>query len=61
MRSNNLLDDKYKAETAKKIKDKVEKEVEKYENMPDADPQDIFKYTFKEMTPNLKEEMEDIK
>jgi len=60
MRNKKLLDDKYKEEVAKKIKEQVEGEVEKYENMEPADPKDIVRYTFAEMTPNLKEQMEDI-
>ena len=61
MRSKKLLDDKYKAQVAKKTKEQVEKEVEIYEKTPEPNPEDIVKYTFAEMTDNLKEELEEIK
>ncbi len=59
MRSKKLLDDKYKAEVAKKAKEKVEKEVEIYEKTPAPDPKDMFTYTFAELTDNLKEQIKD--
>ena len=59
MRSKKLLDDKYKEETAKKAKEKVEKEVEIYENTPAPDPKDMFTYTYAELTDNLKEQLKD--
>ena len=61
MKNKKLLDDNYKKQVAQKAKEKVEKEVSVYENMPAPDPQDIFKYTFAEMTPELKEQSNEIK
>lgn len=61
MRAKKLLDDKYKEEAAKKAKESVEKEVEAYESIEEADPEDIFKYEFAEMTPELKEQMKELK
>ena len=59
MRSKKMLDDKYKAEVAKKAKERVEKEVEIYEKTPAPDPKDMFTYTFAELTDNLKEQLKD--
>ncbi len=61
MKSKKLLDDNYKKQVEQKAKEKVEKEVEVYEKMPAPDPEDIFRYTFAEMTPELKEQSEEIK
>ena len=61
MRAKKLLDDSYKKQAARKAKEKVEKEVEAYENIEEPDPEDIFKYTFKEMTPELKEQLKELK
>ncbi len=61
MKANQLLDDKYKKEVAKKAKEKVEKEVRIFENIKDPNPDDIFKFTFEEMTDELKEQNEEIK
>ena len=61
MKSKGLLDEKYKEQVENKAKEQVEKEVEIYEKMPAANPEDIFKYIFAEMTPVLKEQMEDLK
>ncbi|MBI2650925.1 pyruvate dehydrogenase (acetyl-transferring) E1 component subunit alpha [Candidatus Woesearchaeota archaeon] len=57
MRSKKLLDDKYKEEVAKKAKEQVEKEVMIYENTKDPDAEDMFRYTYAEMTGNLKEQL----
>ena len=55
------LTEEAKEAIIKKAKDKVEKEIKIYENFPAPDPEDIVRYTFKEMTPDLKEEFEEIK
>lgn len=60
MKSKKLLDDNYKKQVLEKAKEKVEKEVKTYENIPAPDPEDIFKYTFAEMTPELKEQSEEL-
>jgi pyruvate dehydrogenase E1 component alpha subunit len=60
MKAKKLLDDKYKNYVLEKAKEKVEKEVQAFESIEAADPQDIFKYTFAEMTPELKEQSKDL-
>jgi len=61
MRKKGLLDDKYKEEIANKAKEKVEEEVKKYEAIEEPNPEDIFKFIFEEMTPELKEQMKELK
>jgi len=39
----------------------IEKAVEKAENFPKPLPEDIFKYTYAEMTPQLKEQLANLK
>ena len=56
-----LIDDKSRQKIVKKAKATVEKEVEIYEKMEPPKPEDIVKYTFSEVTPNLKEQLEEIK
>ena len=59
MRANKLLDDKYKKDVAKRAKEKVEKEIKIYENLKDPDPESMMKYTYEEMTENLKEQFDE--
>ncbi len=61
MRSKQMLDDAYKKKVAKQSKEQVEKEVEKYENFEPPNKEDIFKYMFKEMPTQLKEQFEEFK
>ena len=61
MRANKLLDDKYKKDVAKRAKEKVEKEIKIYENLKDPDPESMMKYTYEEMTDNLKEQFDELK
>ncbi|MEK6967205.1 MAG: pyruvate dehydrogenase (acetyl-transferring) E1 component subunit alpha [Nanoarchaeota archaeon] len=61
MKAKNLLDDKSREEIIKKAREIVEKEVEIYEKYPAPNSEDIVKYTFSEMTQDLKEQLEDIK
>ncbi len=60
MRSKNLLDDAYKENILNKSKDIIEKAVTEFEKLTPPDPKDIFKYVFAEMTPQQKEEMEEM-
>lgn len=60
MRSKGLLDDKYKENVLNMSKDTVEKAVTEFEKISPPDPKDIFKYVFAEMTPQQKEEMEEL-
>ncbi|MBL7055388.1 pyruvate dehydrogenase (acetyl-transferring) E1 component subunit alpha [Candidatus Woesearchaeota archaeon] len=61
MMNKGILDDAKNEEIISKAKEKVEKAVEEYEKVSEPDPEDIFKYTYAEMTPNLKEQLEDLK
>src|SRR3989338_7392356 len=61
MMANKLLDNKYKEEVAAKAKEKVEKEVGIYENLPEPEPENVFENTYKELTPDLKEQLTDLK
>ena len=60
MKAKKLLDDSYKKEVAKKAREKVEKEVEAYEKLEDPKPEEIMKYTYAEMTDNLKEQFKEL-
>ncbi len=42
----------------KKLESQVEKAVKKFESIKPADPSDIFRYTFNDMTPELKRQSE---
>lgn len=59
MRANKLLNDKYKEEVAAKAREKVEKEIQIYENLPAPDPKGMFENIYAELTPDLKEEIKD--
>lgn len=61
MSANKLLDNKYKEEVAAKAKEKVEEEVKIYENLPAPEPEKVFENTYKELTPDLKEQLNDLK
>ena len=60
MKAKKLLNDDYKKQVLEKAKEKVEKEVQAFEKIDAQDPEEIFKYTFAEMTPELKEQSEDL-
>ena len=60
MRKKNLLDDTYKENVLSKSKEIVEKAVTEFEKISAPDPKDIFKYVYAEMTPQQKEEMEEL-
>ena len=61
MEKRKLWDKKYKEKIAADATAKVEKAVEDMEKIPKPDPEDIFKYTFKEMPPQLKEQLDSLK
>ena len=61
MRKKGILDDAKREEIVKKAREKVEKAVEEYEKTQDPNPEDMLRYTFSELTPNLKEQLEDLK
>ena len=60
MRKKNLLDDAYKEKVLKQSQAIVEQAVASFEKISPADPKDIFKYVYAEMTQQQKEEMKDI-
>ena len=60
MKEKGLLDDNYKKKVLEQSQQTIEKSVTEFEKMPPADPRDIFKYVFAEMTPQQKEEMEEM-
>ena len=60
MRKKGMLDDAYKAKVLQNSQGIIEKAVTEFEKLPLPEPKDIFKYVFAEMTPQQKEEMEDI-
>ena len=60
MRKKGILDERRKQKVLESAQEKIEAEVEKFENMPAPDPKDIFKYVFAEMTERQEEEMKDI-
>ena len=59
MKAAKLLDEKYRKEVIAKAKEKVEKEVEIYENLSAPTPKDMFDNTYAEYTPKLQEEIKD--
>jgi len=61
MRSKKLLDDKYKREVVKKAVEQVEKEVKAYEDLPAPEPGEMLKYVYSELTPDLKEQLDELK
>ncbi len=60
MRKNGLLDDAYKEKALKQSQENVEKEVAQFEKLSPPDPKDIFNYVFDKMTPQQKEEMDEL-
>jgi pyruvate dehydrogenase E1 component alpha subunit len=60
MRSKGILDDAKRKTIVKAAKEKVEKAVEEYEKIGEPDPTDIIKYTYSKLTPNLKEQLEEL-
>ena len=60
LRKKNLIDDAYKETLLRQAQEMIEKAVSEYEKLPAPDPKDIFKYVFEEMTPQQKEEMEEL-
>ena len=60
MRKKGLLDDAYKAKVLENSQNVIEKAVSEFEKLPPPDPKDMFSYVYAEMTPQQKEEMEDI-
>lgn len=60
MRKKGLLDDSYKQKVLEQSQQIIEKAVTEFEKIQPPDPKDMFKHVYAEMTPQQKEEMEDI-
>ena len=61
MEARKIGDKKYFDKIAKDATAQVEKAVEDMEKIPPPNPEDIFKYTFKEMPPQLQEQLNSLK
>ena len=61
MEARKIGDKKYFEKIAKDATVQVEKAVEDMEKIPPPNPEDIFKYTFKEMPPQLQEQLNSLK
>ncbi len=59
MEKKNLWSNSYDQAVVSEAKEKVEQAVKEQENSPAADPRDIFRFTFQELTAELKEQMDD--
>ncbi len=57
MRKNNLLTDKNRKDVLQRTRQRVEKAVEDYENVPPPRPRDLFTNTYARPTNELKEQM----
>jgi pyruvate dehydrogenase E1 component alpha subunit len=55
-----LWSEAYGQQVHAKAQERVEAAVREMEDVAPSDPRDIFRYTFKELTPDLKEQMEEL-
>ncbi len=55
-----LWSDAYGQQVYTQAQERVEAAVREMEDVAPSDPRDIFRYTFKELTPDLKEQMEEL-
>jgi pyruvate dehydrogenase E1 component alpha subunit len=58
MEKEGLWNKSYEQAVYSEAKEKVEQAVHEEENFPPPDPLDIFRFTFHELTPELKEQLE---
>jgi pyruvate dehydrogenase E1 component alpha subunit len=58
MEKTGLWSKTYDQEVRSRAKDRVEEAVRETENMPPPDPRDMFRFTFHELTAELREQME---
>ncbi len=61
MQQKKLWTSSYEEKLKKEYTEQVEQEVKEYESQPPQNPEDIFNYTFAELTPQLKEQQESLK
>ncbi|HLC61427.1 MAG TPA: pyruvate dehydrogenase (acetyl-transferring) E1 component subunit alpha [Candidatus Nanoarchaeia archaeon] len=60
MRKKNLLDDAYKAKVLENSQQVIEKAVTEFEKLTPPDAKDMFTFVYAEMTPQQKEEMDEL-
>ena len=60
MRKKGMLDDAYKAKVLEQSQQTVEKAVTEYEKLAPPDARDMFMFTYAELTPHQKEEMDEL-
>ncbi len=60
MHKKGLLDNAYKEKVLNQSKDIVEKAVAEFEKIQPPDPKDMFKYVYANLTPQQKEEMDEL-
>lgn len=60
MEKKGLLDDNYKNKVLNEAKQKIEDAVEQFEKVKAPSKDDMFRFVYGEMTPRLKEEMEEL-
>jgi TPP-dependent pyruvate/acetoin dehydrogenase alpha subunit len=58
MISQGLWDEAYGQQTVAKARERVEAAVKEFEAIAPPDPRDMFRFTFAEMTEELREQME---
>lgn len=61
MKGKGIWSEEYEKGLLQEVEKKVKEAVDKYVSMPEANYEDIFKYTFAEMPWNLKEQLEEFK
>lgn len=61
LQNKGLWDEDYEKAVQEKAADDVEKAVAKAESVPPPSPEDIFNFTYKQMTPQLNKQLEDLK
>jgi pyruvate dehydrogenase E1 component alpha subunit len=60
MKAKGVSNENYEKEVLRSAEEKVEKAVKDYEAVPAQSPEDIVKYTFGEMTWNLKDQLKQL-
>ena len=60
MNKKGLMNNDYKEKVLKQSQEIIEKAVTEFEKLTPPDPKDIFRYVFAEMTPQQKEEMQEM-
>jgi pyruvate dehydrogenase E1 component alpha subunit len=53
-------DDEKQTKLEDRVDEEIDEAIDRYETFEDPDPKDIFQYTFKEMTPQLEEQYDEL-